>query len=300
MSQVIIDILTRANLHEYLNHPALTSNEDKTLLENAFRALDEANIITSHRVGVLFSITGAMEYDVALFMVRLAEQGRIETFESTEDLAYRDVATLLREDDVEMDDVIQQMLGEVIVAPPPQDSVESGDSSPATEPHAEASVEHTVPTITTDWREARLHTCLLNFVSEIKKGVCNETFYRHINHIHEIREKIRDRALVTLQAPTAARKLAFRAWLHLMLEEEKPAFNDTPWIWYDVIRPALMTAIGVLLTIFTLPARPFMDDLDERLSFFFAKPKSEMNQVLSEQSELLKEELQEVFVPASA
>jgi|GEM_PF-6580362 len=291
MSEVIRQILTRANLHEYLNHPALISIEDKTLLENAFRALDEANIITSSRAGVLFSITGAMEHDVALFMVRLAELGHIDTFESRDDLAYSDVAPLLAEDDVDIDDVIQQML-------PSQDPVEPQGSNPQAGSESEEPNARSVPRITTDWREARLHTCLLKFVSEIKKGVSNEVFYHHINQIHEIREKIRDKALVTLQAPTAAHKKAFEAWFNEMLEAEKPAFSDAPWIWYDVIRPKLMQVIGVLLTIFTLPFRPFMDGLDERLSFFFAKPESEMNQVLAEQSELLQEELQSVFVSA--
>ncbi|MDF1646299.1 MAG: hypothetical protein P1U61_04855 [Legionellaceae bacterium] len=87
----------------------------------------------------------------------------------------------------------------------------------------------------------------------------------------------------------------FKKELEQLLLKEKDAFKATPWIWHDVIRPALMGFLGVVVTLVTAIARPFSTTVSNFANSFFAKPDSPAFKILKSESEELVQSMGNVI-----
>lgn len=87
----------------------------------------------------------------------------------------------------------------------------------------------------------------------------------------------------------------FKKELEQLLLKEKDAFKATPWIWHDVIRPALMGFLGVVVTLVTAIARPFSTTVSNFANSFFEKPDSPAFKILKSESEELVQSMGNVI-----
>ncbi|MCH9757355.1 MAG: hypothetical protein K0U37_09225, partial [Gammaproteobacteria bacterium] len=91
----------------------------------------------------------------------------------------------------------------------------------------------------------------------------------------------------------------FKEAVEKLLADEKSSFKATPWIWHDVIRPALVGLIGVIVSIVTLPVRPFKSSVADYANSFFVKPDSKAQIALKEEADMLMNEVEKAAAPGA-
>ncbi len=99
--------------------------------------------------------------------------------------------------------------------------------------------------------------------------------------------------------PTEESFQAFKSWFQGFLQEEQEHFKDTPWIWYDVLRPLFMGFLGVISALVMVVVRPFFPEVAEHADSFFAERVSPAFKVIQDEANDLLDKI-EALVPVSA
>ncbi len=85
----------------------------------------------------------------------------------------------------------------------------------------------------------------------------------------------------------------FTSWFDGMLEDHKDAFPEDNKVWHEIVKPALMALLGVIVTLVTAVARPFVTGVADYANSFFVKPDTAGFKAFKEDATQLRGKLEE-------
>lgn len=131
----------------------------------------------------------------------------------------------------------------------------------------------------------KVEPCLTHFAETVKSKLEVSAQRKKVDDICQSTRKILQETIY--QDASESNVKAFEKQFLLLLEREKAAFKATPWIWHDVVRPAFMALLGIIVSIFTLPVRHHSKNWANYANSFFYKPDSLAFKMLKNEAEIL-------------
>ncbi|MDF1678015.1 MAG: hypothetical protein P1U32_04900 [Legionellaceae bacterium] len=136
---------------------------------------------------------------------------------------------------------------------------------------------------------AKVNPYLIKFKDDLDKKLDKDA---HKKEVTKIQEKIQELLEPLLEKPDQESLKKFQEECEQLLADKKKAFKQTPAIWHDVIRPALMFLLGIIPMIVTAPLRLCNSEVPGKVhKFFYVKPDSPAFKAVKEESEKLNDEV---------
>ncbi len=135
----------------------------------------------------------------------------------------------------------------------------------------------------------KINPYLIKFKDDLNEKLDKKAYK---DEVANIQQRIQELLEPLLETPDQENLKKFQGECEQLLEEKKKVFKQTPAIWHDVIRPALMFLLGIIPMIVTAPLRLCNSEVPGKVhKFFYVKPDSPAFKAVKEESEKLTDEV---------